>query len=94
MGRAGQGKRDRKSPHWVQKKTSMSKDSELEGGQKEKTSAAFYTLNRVEGGEIQEENISWSVKTWRLARGEKGVDSKWSPFHFIIRKDLLGQSND
>lgn len=42
----------------------------------------------------REQNIPWSVKTWRLARGEKGADSKWSPLHFIIRKDLVGQSND
>lgn len=44
MGRAGQGKRDRKSPHWVQKKTLMSKDSELEGGQKEKRLQQPFTL--------------------------------------------------
>lgn len=53
-------------------KQNLTKIQSFEGGQKAKTEAVCYPLNREEGGELWEGNIPWSVKTGGLPEQQRG----------------------
>ena len=59
---------------WVQKKI-WTRDQSVEGGQKAKISAVRFALSRKEGVG-REEDTSWTLKAYGLARGGEGGGSK------------------